>query len=76
MHKLRHYLYGTEFKLFTDHKSLKYVFLQKELNIRQRRLIELLNDFDCHILYHLGKASVVTDALSRKTSVASMMMKE
>ncbi|KAI3715240.1 hypothetical protein L6452_22213 [Arctium lappa] len=62
----RHYLYGTKCTLFTDHKSLKYVFDQKELNMRQRRWLELLKDYDCELLYHPGKANVVADALSRK----------
>ncbi|KAI3778829.1 hypothetical protein L2E82_08214 [Cichorium intybus] len=62
----RHYLYGTKCKLFTDHKSLQYVFTQKELNMRQRRWLELISDYDCDIIYHPGKANVVADALSRK----------
>ncbi|KAI3698239.1 hypothetical protein L6452_31352 [Arctium lappa] len=62
----RHYLYGTKCTLYTDHKSLKYVFYQKELNMRQRSWLELLKDYDCELLYHPGKANVVTDALSRK----------
>ncbi|KAI3757501.1 hypothetical protein L6452_05041 [Arctium lappa] len=62
----RHYLYGTKCTLYTDHKSLKYVFDQKELNMRQRRWLELLKDYDCELLYHPGKANVVADALSRK----------
>ncbi|KAM0044820.1 putative nucleotidyltransferase, Ribonuclease H [Helianthus debilis subsp. tardiflorus] len=62
----RHYLYGSKFTIFTDHKSLRYVFGQKELNMRQRRWMELLNDYDCDIQYHAGKANVVADALSRK----------
>ncbi|KAL4584860.1 hypothetical protein LXL04_009470 [Taraxacum kok-saghyz] len=62
----RHYLYGTKCKLYTDHKSLQYVFTQKDLNMRQRRWIELINDYDCEIIYHEGKANVVADALSRK----------
>ncbi|GKF04774.1 putative reverse transcriptase domain-containing protein, partial [Tanacetum coccineum] len=61
-----HYLYGTKCIVFTDHKSLQYILDQKELNIRQRRWIELLSDYDCKIYYHLGKANVVADALSRK----------
>ncbi|GJZ24991.1 putative reverse transcriptase domain-containing protein [Tanacetum coccineum] len=52
--------------VFTDHKSLQYILDQKELNMRQRRWIELLSDYDCEIVYHLGKANVVADALSRK----------
>ncbi|GKC66049.1 putative reverse transcriptase domain-containing protein [Tanacetum coccineum] len=62
----RHYLYGTKCTVYTDHKSLQYILDQKELNMRQRRWIELLSDYDCVIRYHLGKANVVTDALSRK----------
>ncbi|KAI3701816.1 hypothetical protein L6452_27177 [Arctium lappa] len=62
----RHYLYGTKCMIYTDHKSLKYLFGQKELNMRQRRWMELLKDYDCEIHYHQGKANVVADALSRK----------
>jgi hypothetical protein len=64
----RHYLYGEKCQIFTDHKSLKYIFDQKELNLRQRRWLELIKDYDCKIDYHPGKANVVADALSRKTS--------
>ncbi|GJS85315.1 putative reverse transcriptase domain-containing protein [Tanacetum coccineum] len=60
----RHYLYGTKCVVFTDHMSLQYILNQKELNLRQRRWIELLSDYDCEIRYHLGKANVVVDALS------------
>ena len=62
----RHYLYGEKCKIYTDHKSLKYFFTQKELNMRQRRWLELVKDYDCEILYHPGKAKVVADALSRR----------
>ncbi|GJR66750.1 putative reverse transcriptase domain-containing protein [Tanacetum coccineum] len=62
----KHYLYGTKCVVFTDHKSLQYILNQKELNLRQRRWIKLLSDYDCEIRYHLGKANVVVDALSRK----------
>ena len=64
----RHYLYGATCQIFTDHKSLKYLFTQKELNLRQRRWMELLKDYDCTIDYHPGKANVVADALSRKST--------
>ncbi|GJX93618.1 putative reverse transcriptase domain-containing protein [Tanacetum coccineum] len=62
----RHYLYGTKCTLFTDHKSLKHIFNQKELNMRQHRWLELLSDYDCEIRYHPGKVNVVADTLSRK----------
>nr|GEZ61849.1 putative reverse transcriptase domain-containing protein [Tanacetum cinerariifolium] len=65
----RHYLYGESCDVFTDHKSLKYIFTQRELNMRQRRWLELLKDYDTNIQYHLRKANVVADALSRKSSM-------
>ena len=58
----RHYLYGVTCEIYTDHKSLKYIFQQRDLNLRQRRWLELLKDYDCSILYHPGKANVVADA--------------
>ena len=64
----RHYLYGATCQIFTNHKILKYLFTQKELNLRQRRWMELLKDYDCTIDYHPGKANVVADALSRKST--------
>ncbi|GJW08217.1 putative ribonuclease H-like domain-containing protein, partial [Tanacetum coccineum] len=65
----RHYLYGTKSVIYTDHKSLQHIFNQKELNIRQRRWIELFSDYEYEIRYHPGKANVVADALSRKKRV-------
>ncbi|GJU47542.1 putative reverse transcriptase domain-containing protein [Tanacetum coccineum] len=65
----RHYLYGTKCTVFTDHKSLHHILDQKELNMRQRRWLELLVDYDCEIRYHHGKANVVADALSRKERI-------
>ncbi|GJY69600.1 putative reverse transcriptase domain-containing protein [Tanacetum coccineum] len=71
----RHYLYGTKCVVFTDHKSLQHILNQKELNMRQRRWIELLSDYDCEIRYHPGKANVVADALSRKERVKPLRVK-
>ncbi|GKA88432.1 putative reverse transcriptase domain-containing protein [Tanacetum coccineum] len=62
----RHYMYGTKCTVFTDHKSLQHILNQKELNMRQRRWLDLLSDYDCEIHYHPEKANVVADALSRK----------
>ncbi|GJS72518.1 putative reverse transcriptase domain-containing protein [Tanacetum coccineum] len=62
----RYYLYRTKCTVFTDHKSLQHILDQKELNVRQRRWLELLSDYDCEICYHPRKAKVVADALSRK----------
>nr|GEW02337.1 putative reverse transcriptase domain-containing protein [Tanacetum cinerariifolium] len=62
----RHYLHGTKCTVFIDHKSLQHILDQKELNMRQRRWLELLSDYDCEISYHIGKANVVVDALIRK----------
>ncbi|GJS75618.1 putative reverse transcriptase domain-containing protein [Tanacetum coccineum] len=62
----RHYLYGAKCTMFTDHKSLQHILEQKDLNMRQRRWLELLSDYDCDIRYHPGKANVVADALSHK----------
>ena len=63
----RHYLYGEKYFIYTDHKSLKYLPSQRELNLRQRKWMELIKDYDCVIDYHLGKANVVANALSRKS---------
>jgi len=62
----RHYLLGDKVIIFTDHNSLKHIFAQKELNMRQRRWFELMAEYDIDVLYHLGKVNTVPDALSRK----------
>jgi len=74
----RHYLYESQVQIFMDHKSLKYLMSQKELNMWQRRWVELIKDYDCVIDYHPGKANVVADALSRKgkTIMNDMEIKE
>ncbi|GJU79363.1 putative reverse transcriptase domain-containing protein [Tanacetum coccineum] len=71
----RHYLYGTKCVMFTDHKSLQHILDQKELNMRQRRWLELLSDYDCEIRYHPGKANVVADALSRKERLKPLLVR-
>jgi hypothetical protein len=63
----RHYLLGNVCNIFTDHKSLKYIFTQPELNMRQRRWLELIKDYNLNVQYHPRKANVVADALSRKS---------
>ena len=70
----RHYLYGEKCRIFTDHKSLKYLMSQKDLNLRQRRWLELIKDYELVIDYHPGKANVVADALSRKSLFALRAM--
>ena len=62
-----HYLYGEQFEVYLDHKSLRYIFTQPDLNMRQRRWMKFLEDYDFTLNYHLGKAYVVVDALSRKS---------
>ena len=62
----RHYLYGAPCRIFTNHKSLQFIFTQKELNLRQRRWLELIKDYDYTIEYHRGKSNVVAYALSRQ----------
>ncbi|GKB71352.1 reverse transcriptase domain-containing protein, partial [Tanacetum coccineum] len=71
----RHYLYGTKCTVFTDHKSLQHILNKKELNMRQRRWLELLADYDCEIRYHPGKANVVADALSRKKRIKPLRVR-
>jgi hypothetical protein len=70
----RHYLMETHCNIYTDHKSLKYIFTQADLNMRQRRCLELIKDYNLEVHYHPGKANVVVDALSRKSQCNCMMM--
>src|SRR5574338_465797 len=72
----RHYLLGAKFILYTDHKALKYLFSQKDLNMRQHRWVEFLAAYDLDILYTPGKANKVADALSRQHAKVAMLMME
>ena len=74
----RHYLYGKQFKVFSDHKSLKYIFTQRDLNMRQHRWMEFLEDYDFTLHYHPSKENVVVNALSRKSQgvLASIASRE
>jgi hypothetical protein len=69
-----HYLMGKRCELYTDHKSLKYIFTESKLNLRQRRWLELIKDYDLEINYHPGKANVVADALSRRSHVSQLVV--
>nr|GEW14695.1 reverse transcriptase domain-containing protein [Tanacetum cinerariifolium] len=71
----RHYLYGTKCTVFTDYISLQHILDQKELNMRQRRWLELLSDYDCEIRYHPGKANGMADALSRKERIKPLRVR-
>ena len=76
MHALktwRHFIIGNHCDVYTDHKSLKYIFTQKELNLRQGRWLELIKDYNMKLHYHPGKANVVADALSRKSYVNTLI---
>ncbi|KAJ9544494.1 hypothetical protein OSB04_024201 [Centaurea solstitialis] len=68
----RHYLYGVKCTIFTDHRSLRYFLEHPNLNMRQRRWLDVVKDYDCEILYHPGMANVVADALSRKKEHAPL----
>jgi hypothetical protein len=70
----RHYLMGVHCNIYTDHKSLKYIFTQADLNMRQRRWLELIKDYDLEVHYHPGKANVVVDALSQKAQCNCVIM--
>jgi hypothetical protein len=65
---------GAKCNIYTNHKSLKYIFTQADLNMRQRRWLELIKDYDLEVYYHPGKANVVADALSRKTHCHCLIM--
>jgi hypothetical protein len=69
-----HYLMGKRCELYTDHKSLKYIFTLSNLNLRQRRWLELIKDYDLGINYHPGKANVVADALSQRSHVSQLVV--
>jgi hypothetical protein len=71
----RHYFMGKRYELYMDHKSLKYIFTQSNLNLRQRRWLELIKDYDLGINYHPGKANVVAYALSHKSHVSQVLVK-
>ncbi|GJS25921.1 putative reverse transcriptase domain-containing protein [Tanacetum coccineum] len=71
----RHYLYSTKCIVFTDHKSLQHILRQKELNMRQRRWLELLANYDCEICYHPGKANIMADALSQKKQIKPLRVR-
>jgi hypothetical protein len=70
----RHYLIGKRCELYTDHKNLKYIFTQSNLNLSQRRWLELIKDYDLRINYHLGKANVVTDVLSQRSHLSQLVV--
>jgi hypothetical protein len=70
----RHYIIGKRYELYTDHKSLKYIFTQSNLNLRQIRWLELIKDYDLGVNYHPGKANVVVDALSRRSHVSQLVV--
>jgi hypothetical protein len=72
----RHYIIGKRYEVYSDHKSLKYIFTQPYLNLRQRRWLKLIKDYDLGINYHPGKANVVADALSRRSHVNMLVIRE
>jgi hypothetical protein len=72
----RHYIIGKRCEVYSDHKSLKYIFTHPDLNLRQRRWLELIKDYDLEINYHPGKANVVADALSRRSHLNILTTRE
>jgi hypothetical protein len=72
----RHYIIGKRCEVYSDHKSLKYIFTQSYLNLRQRRWLELIKDYDLGINYHPGKANVIANALSRRSHLNMLAMRK
>jgi hypothetical protein len=72
----RHYIIGKRCEVYSDHKSLKYIFTEADLNLRQRRWLELIKDYDLGINYHPGKANVIADILSRRSHVNMLETRE
>jgi hypothetical protein len=73
---LHHWQIGKRCEVYSDHKSLKYIFVEPDLNLRQRRWLELIEDYDLGINYHPGKANVVADALSRRSHLNMLATRE
>jgi hypothetical protein len=72
----RHYLIGKRCEIYSDHKSLKYIFTQPDLNLKQRRWLELIKDYDLRIKYHLGKANIDADALSQRSHLNQLILEQ
>jgi hypothetical protein len=72
----RHYIIGKRCEVYSDHKSLKYIFTQPDFNLRQRKSLELIKDYDLGINYHPGKANIVADALSRRFHLNMLATRE
>jgi hypothetical protein len=72
----RHHIICKRCEVYSDHKCLKCIFTQPDLNFRQRRWMELIKDYDLGINYHLGKASIIADALSRRSHVNMLATRE
>ena len=66
-------LYSVRFEIFTNHKSLKYVFTQRDLNLRQCRWVEYMKDYDFELTYNSGKANMIVDALRKKSYITSLL---
>jgi hypothetical protein len=72
----RHYIIGKRCEVYSDHKSLKYIFTQSDLNLKQWRWLELIKDYDLGINYHRDKANVVADALSKRSHLNMLATRE